>query len=343
MPQSILEILLKLTGAEDAKKGLEGLSGSMKNLGAGMTSAGRGMTMGLTAPIMALGGAALLLTKDAGELEGVSAAFEGMTKSAGGSADVMLAALAEQSQGMVANVDLMKQYNLATQLVGEEFAGQLPDAMGYLGKVAAATGEDMGYMMDSMVRGIGRLSPMILDNLGIQVDMTAANEAYAESMGITTGEMTKAQQQTALTNQVMELLAANTANMPEVGDTAAQAFGSLTATFKNLRDEVGTQLIPVIVPLIQQFGEFLGRLMPIISGLVEKFGALSPTIKTIILVVIAVVAAIGPLLMIFGTLISAIGAIIPVITAVVAVLSGPVLLVFALVAGAIALFALAWI
>ena len=32
---------------------------------------------------------------------------------------------------------------------------------------AAATGQDVGFMLDSLVKGIGRGSPMILDNLGL--------------------------------------------------------------------------------------------------------------------------------------------------------------------------------
>jgi len=166
------------------------LSGSAKQAGkvlgniakAGITA----VAIGAGVAAAAVGGLAIGLGKlamEAAPIEGVKNAFEGLTESFEGGSEAMLAALKESSSGMIANRDLMKSFNQAAQLVSKDFAQQLPDAMQYLSKVAAATGEDMGFMMDSLVRGVGRLSPMILDNLGIQVDLTEATEAYALSVG----------------------------------------------------------------------------------------------------------------------------------------------------------------
>jgi len=156
----------------------------------------------------------------------------------------------------------MKSFNLASQLVGEDFAERLPDAMGYLGKVSAATGEDMSFMMNSLVRGIGRLSPMILDNLGIQVDLTEAYEIYAKEMGIAVDEMSKTEQQTALMNQVMLKLAKNTADMPDIVGTTAQQFESFKVTLKDAKNEIGLALLPVLSALLQQFQPFIQQVLP---------------------------------------------------------------------------------
>ncbi len=94
--------------------------------------------------------------------------------------DTVLAAMQKSSQGLISNTDMMKSFNLAS-LVNEQFALQLPQAFEYLGKVSAATGTDMNYLLDSLVRGVGRLSPLILDNLGIQVSLTEAYEAYGRN------------------------------------------------------------------------------------------------------------------------------------------------------------------
>jgi len=74
---------------------------------------------------------------------------------------------------MATNRDLMLSFNKASTLVSVDFAKQLPDAMQYLGKVSLATGQDLGFLLDSLVTGVGRVSPMILDNLGIQVALSA--------------------------------------------------------------------------------------------------------------------------------------------------------------------------
>src|SRR3989304_7451662 len=114
------------------------------------------------------------MAREAATSVNVQAAFAGKVKESGKSMDEMLAALQKGSAGMISNTDLMKSYNTAAQLVGTTFANQLPDAMQYLTKVAAATGQDMSYMMDSMVRGVGRPSPRIPDNLAFQVAPVAA-------------------------------------------------------------------------------------------------------------------------------------------------------------------------
>jgi len=151
-------------------KGEDRASGVLKKIGGAVGTLGKAAMYGLGALAAAGGVAGAAMAKlaiDAAPLEGIEKAFEGIAEASGKSADEMLRALEKGSAGMIAQRDLMKSYNLAAQLVGDQFANQLPEAMGYLGKVAAATGEDMGFMMDSLVRGVGRLSPMILDNLGI--------------------------------------------------------------------------------------------------------------------------------------------------------------------------------
>jgi len=234
---------------------LAGAAGAVGRLG--VAAAGAAIT-----GIGILGGAMAKLAIDAAPLEGVKSAFEGLTSGIEGGSEVMLAAMKEASAGMVTNAELMRSFNLAAQLVGEDFAVRLPDAMGYLGKVAAATGQDMGYMMDSLVRGVGRLSPMILDNLGIQVDLTEAYQRYADEQGIVASEMTKTQQQTALMNAVMEQLAINTAKMPEVTGTAAQQFAAMKTTLQDVKDEVGLALLPVLMPLITRLGEIAADILP---------------------------------------------------------------------------------
>jgi hypothetical protein len=157
------------------------------------------------------------LAMDALPLEGIADAFAGIT----GNADEALAKLREGSLGMVRDTELMKSYNMASQLVSKGFADQLPDAMGYLSKVSAATGEDMGYMIDSLVKGVGRMSPMILDNLAIQVQLSDATARASEMFGKEASELTKTETQAGMMNVVLEKLAENTASMPEVAGTAA--------------------------------------------------------------------------------------------------------------------------
>jgi len=258
--------------AKDRASGtIKGVNQSLEKLGGIAIKAGAAVG----AAFVGLGAAAVKLAADAEGIAGVGAAFEGISADISGGADAMLAALKKSSGGLITNTELMKQFNLAAQLVSVDFAQQLPDAMQHLGKVAAATGQDMDFLLNSLTVGVGRMSPMILDNLGIQVDLTAANEAYAASLGKSVSELTKAEQQTALTNQVMEKLAANTAKMPDV----ARPFATLQTTLANLKDEIGLRLLPVMAPLFEQLGALATRIAPLV---VSAFERIAPALTSII-------------------------------------------------------------
>ena len=108
------------------------ITGALGGLGRGIGVAGAAILGAGTAAVGVLGSIAV----QTAPLEGVQNAFQGIATDADG----MLASLRDGSRGMIADAELMRQYNQAAQLVGVTFADELPDAMGYLGKVSAATG-----------------------------------------------------------------------------------------------------------------------------------------------------------------------------------------------------------
>lgn len=265
------------TDVEKKATGLGSALGAMGRVG-GLALAGLA-TAGVAAGTAFVGAGAALgkLAVDAAPLAGIEAAFEGITENA----DEMLASLREGSLGMVTDIDLMKNYNQAAMLVGDTFADQLPDAMQYLTKVSAATGTSMDYLMNSLVTGVGRLSPLILDNLAIQVSLADATERASEMYGVAADELTKEQQQAGMMALVMEKLAENTADMPEIAGTAAASWAALGVTFKNLKDQIGLSLVPALetllnalVPLIQEYGPrlvtlFAENVVPFVERVAE--------------------------------------------------------------------------
>ena len=220
----------------------------------------------------AIGGGMVALAMDAAPVEGIQNAFDGLVEASGRLPTEMLTNLELASAGMVSQRDLMTSYNKAAQLVSDDFANKLPDAMGYLAKVSAATGQGMGYMLDSLVVGVGRLSPMILDNLGIQVSLADATARAAEMFGVEAEELSKAQTQAGMMAVGLEKLAANTASMPEVTGSAAAGFAQIGAQFQNLKDQIGLQLLPVMVPLLEGLGNFAQTYGPQVVAIFQQFG-----------------------------------------------------------------------
>jgi len=227
-----------------------------------------------TGAVAGLGAALGKLAIDAAPVEGLSQAFEGLAESAGIGADEMMAALRRGSAGMVSQRDLMMSFNQAAQLVSTDFAVQLPDAMQYLSKVSASTGQDMGFMLDSLVKGVGRLSPMILDNLGIQVNLSQATERAAEMFGVQADELSKSQVQAGMMNVVLEKLAENTAAMPDVTESASARLAQFKAGIQDAKDRIGMAMLPALSSLIGTFTELGERVLPPVMGFIE--GTVAP-------------------------------------------------------------------
>ena len=279
---AIRATLDKLDGDLGAARGK--VSGAVSSM---VSSAGKNFQMlgtvalaGIGVATTAVAGLATALAKvtiDAAPVEGIQAAFEGIADSAGISGDEMLDALQKGSSGMIAQRDLMVSFNKAASLVSKDFATQLPDAMQYLSKVSAATGQDMGYMMDSLVVGVGRLSPMILDNLGIQVALSEATERAAEMFGVQADKLTKTQQQAGMMDVVLEKLAETTATMPNVTQSATAKMARMKAEIQDAKDRIGVAFLPVLKLLMDGLGMFADTVMPkveaalaVIAPVIEK-------------------------------------------------------------------------
>lgn len=203
---------------------------------------------------------------DAMPVQGIGKSFFALADGA------KLAEMRIGSLNTVTDAKLMKNYNSAALLVNKTFADDLPEAMEYFGKISAATGEDIGLLMDSYVTGIGRLSPMILDNLKIQVNQTEANEAYAEQLGITVEEMTKEEQQAALNAQVMDLLAEKTAAMPDISENAATRLAQLRTVAGNLWQALGGALIPAVTQLLTPLSSLAMEHGPAVADVLGRMG-----------------------------------------------------------------------
>jgi methyl-accepting chemotaxis protein len=136
----------------------------------------------------------------------------------------LLEGVRDSTAGMVSDgklkksIALMSSFGIPTQRMGE--------SLELVQKMAIRTGQSADFLTESFARGISRLSPLILDNLGIQVSLKDANEAYAVSIGKTTDKLTKAEQITALMNHTLEKMKANTQGVDlesSVGGTVERA------------------------------------------------------------------------------------------------------------------------
>lgn len=160
----------------------------------------------------AVTGAALKQAFDLGEQGAevlqVEASFNTLLQTLGGAPDT-LNQMRAAAQGAVSDLELMSAAN--TLLIGTtgELGGALANAIPQLVAIAQAAhtlNPALGsttFLFDSLARGLKRGSPLILDNLGIIVNLTDVYNQYADQLGTTADQLTEAEKTQALLNEVL--------------------------------------------------------------------------------------------------------------------------------------------
>jgi hypothetical protein len=176
-----------------------------------------------------------------------------LANSYGDSLDQIISKVSEASLGTVSNMSIIESSNKAMMLGVSGSADELASLM----EIAALRGRAMGISttqaFDDMVRGIGRMSPMILDNLGIVVDAEGTYGAYAESIGKSSSELTRSEKIQALLNKVIE---EGNELLDEAGglvDDNAAKYERLQARIDNYQATLAIAVDNAINPSIEAF------------------------------------------------------------------------------------------
>ena len=192
-------------------------------------------------------------TKEAGD------AMDRLAKNLNLNSKDILSGLQNASKWTVANYDLILAANKAMSLGVAKNTNDFTTLM----EIARTKAKNMGITTtqayNDIVTGLGRWSAMILDNLGIVVNSTEANEEYAKSIGKTVSQLTDAEKKQALINKVV---ADGRKEMQAMGDielTTAEKKAKLTAQIENMKDRIGSALIPIVQ-----------KLMDYITPIIEK-------------------------------------------------------------------------
>ena len=144
--------------AANFTKQLQTTQGKLNSFTSGLSNMAK--TIGIAFGVQQIAGFAFEIAKLAGEAEGVKAAFDKLPNST-----ALMIQLKEATAGTVSELELMKRTVQATNF-GIELEA-LPKLLEFAAIRAQQTGQSVDYLVDSIVTGIGRKSPLILDNLGI--------------------------------------------------------------------------------------------------------------------------------------------------------------------------------
>lgn len=171
-----------------------------------------------------------------------------------------------------------------------------------------------------------------LKSYGIVIsEADVKQEAYAAGLAKQGEELTKAAKTQATMNLLFKTTADAQGDLERTGGSYTNSVGKMNAAMTDFKAMLGTQLLPIITPLIQKF-----------TALVQKFSALSPATKEVIAKVVLAAAAFaligGPILLLIGFL-PAIASGLAIVGGAFAFLLGPIGLVIAAVAAMAAIWA----
>lgn len=236
--------------------------GAMDNLlGGAIGGMAGGLAMGALLSITgAIAANAEQWVASAQKLQTVRTSFDVLAGQAGQSSEAMLAAMRNASRGMVSDADLISAANKAMMLGVADSGQELADLLQVASARGKAFGMDSAQAFDQIVTGIGRLSPRILDNLGIVMDEVAVFDEYAAALGRTGAQLSETEKRQALLNKVISE-SRNIVSQTNTGGSASAAQQSAAA-----KENAGAAIGGVIMPIQRELDEGMADLINSFQG-----------------------------------------------------------------------------
>lgn len=167
------------------------------------------------------------------EAEGVAAAFERIANPG------LLNELRKSTKGTVSDLELMKAAVQANNF--QIPLQQLGSLLEFANKRAQDTGQSVDYLVNSIVMGIGRKSPLILDNLGI-----SATKLREKLKGVGTETASVA----TMAKVVADIANEEMAKSGGIIETSAIKMQQFNAEWKNLKEIIGKIVMPAVTGFI---------------------------------------------------------------------------------------------
>ncbi|WP_440952029.1 hypothetical protein [Methanococcoides sp. FTZ1] len=186
--------------------------------------------------------------------ESLSRGFTSLVTSQGKDVDTYMKKLKEASHGTVSEAKIMEQANKA-MLLGLDIE-TITQMMEGATVIAQATGQETSYMFESMALGVGRQSRMLLDNLGIIVEVEKAQESYARSIGKTVSQLTEEEKKVAFLNAALDGMNDRVDQLGGYEETAASEISNLRATWDDLMVSFGSDVLPTVVEALEDLNDW---------------------------------------------------------------------------------------
>ena len=214
------------------------------------------------------------LAETAANAQLTEAAFEQLAASVGASSDEMLDAMQKASRGTVTESQLIVAANRAIVSGVADSAAELAQIM----EIARASGQAFGFgtgdAFDKIIRGVSKLEPELLDELGIMLRLDDVFRAYAAELGTTANQLTETQKRQALLEEVIRDTQAAVDAAGDGADTAADKYGQLATAADEAGKSIGEFLntigTPVAIALLTAYIEGQTQMLQTYTEALQK-------------------------------------------------------------------------
>lgn len=221
-----------------------------------------GIYAGAAASVFALSQAYETLSR-AARVDTTIAGTRALARAVGSSADEILSNIDKITAGQlsiaqsaeIANVALSAGFN------SEQISSLTEVAL----KASRALGRDLTDSFNRIVRGVAKLEPELLDELGIFTKLGPATEKYAENLGVAVTSLTEFQRRQAFANAAIEE-GSRKFGLIQVSTESSQAsLERLAASFSNLTQKATSVLANTLAPVIDVITSSFGNLYSVLT------------------------------------------------------------------------------
>lgn len=161
--------------------------------------------------------------------------FKTQIEETGQSYDKFIARLRAASGGTITDFDLMASASKSMSLGVTSDMEQMGDLLEVARFKARKFGMDTSQAFADIVTGVGRGSPLILDNLGITVNLEDAYKSYAEAIGTTVAALDDYEKKQALLNAVLQEGQAEIEAAGGLSDSRADQFRQMEVAIDSIK------------------------------------------------------------------------------------------------------------
>jgi hypothetical protein len=267
-----------------------------------------------------------ILTEAIGEraagLNALSDSFERLRQSAGLSQD-FLENFTESADNQLKQSEILTLSNKA--LAGsqgefqKELANTLPTLLEFARVRSAATGEDVNFLFESLIQGIKKGQPLILDNLGLVVKLDEVYQKFAAANNTTVDALSAQQKQLALLNSVQKEAVRNIDILGEATLSNADKIAARGNIIGDILDSISLSVQPLLSVILniqlfflnligdalEPFVSIINSINKIVADLVQVlFVQLAPILEFVFALLGAIVAPFEAIFRVVSRLIS---------------------------------------